>query len=316
MSNRQAMNPVPDGFPHSIRGHHDRITIPTIWIAFALSLLLHATALIGGLPRVLGTPFEDPRPGKTSGALSVRLAPLPIPARVKPSVPVPARAPSAPAVAPRIVARKTPARPPVVPPAPASPAVLALERPAAAAVAPSRAPVERPPAEPAPAYADLAAYIAARRGARAPVQTPSAQTPSNANPPQPPAETEQERHNRIVAENLGLNRTPGFGADPQPGGGIFQVQRMNYYDAEFLFFGWNKDIRRNAQQRIEVRRGDNPSMELAVVRRMIEIIRDHAKDDFVWESVRLGREVTLSLRPADRAGLEAFLIREFFPALR
>lgn len=300
------MNPVSDSFRDSIRGHYDRITIPTIWIAFVLSLLFHAMALIGWLPRVLSTPFEDPKPGKTSGSLSVRLAPLPSPARVSPAAP--AAAASAPAVAPRTAAREKPRERPVERPPAASPPVLALERPAAAAVAPPRAEAER-----APAYTDLAAYIAARRGARG---SAAATDSAAGGQQQAPAETEQERHNRVVAENLGLNRTPAFGADLRPGGGIFQVQRMNYYDAEFLFFGWNKDIRRNAQQKIEVRRGDNSSMELAVVRRMIEIIRDHAKDDFVWESVRLGREITLSLRPTDRAGLETFLMREFFPALR
>ena len=131
-------------------------------------------------------------------------------------------------------------------------------------------------------------------------------------PSQPAAESEQARHNRVVAENLGLNRTPTFGAGRKPGGGIFQMQRMNYSDAEFLFFGWNKDINRNSRQIIEVQRGNNASMELAVVRRMIAIIREHSGSDFLWESPRLGREVTLSARPADNAGLEDFMMREFF----
>ena len=49
-----------------------------------------------------------------------------------------------------------------------------------------------------------------------------------------------------------------------------------------------------------------------MVRRMIAIIREHTGSDFLWESPRLGREVTLSARPADNAGLEDFMMREFF----
>ena len=67
---------------------------------------------------------------------------------------------------------------------------------------------------------------------------------------------------------------------------------------------------------IEVRRGDNATIELAVVRRMISIIREHESGDFVWKSQRLGRELTLSARVSDNAGLEEVLLREFFSAPR
>ncbi len=291
------------------RGPYDRISIPTIWIAFALSLLLHAMALLGWLPILPSQPFEDLKPGKPRGSLAVRLAPVPaLAARAAPPSPPVVRTPPAVRRDPGALkpAPRLPPRLPAQPPR-AAPKVLAMESPAPQTVAPPRAEPER-----TPATTDLAAYIAARRAARAPDARPPAQGSS----PQPPAESEQERHNRAVAENLGLNRTPGFGADRLPGGGIFQIQRLNYTEAEFIFFGWNKEIRRNSQQIIEVRRGDNPSIELAVVRRMIAIIREHAKDDFLWESVRLNRDVTLSSRPADRAELEAFLMREFFPPAR
>jgi hypothetical protein len=45
---------------------------------------------------------------------------------------------------------------------------------------------------------------------------------------------------------------------------------------------------------------------------MIEIIRDREPGDFVWVSQRLGRNVNLSARPSDNAGLEDFLMQEFF----
>ncbi len=83
-----------------------------------------------------------------------------------------------------------------------------------------------------------------------------------------------------------------------------------------MFFGWNKDIRHNTNQLVEVRKGDDSDIRIAVVRKMIAIIREHASGDFLWESRRLGRQITLSARPADNAGLEEVLLKEFFDATR
>ena len=124
-------------------------------------------------------------------------------------------------------------------------------------------------------------------------------------------EDDNARANRLAAANLGSNRKPVFGPERR-GGGVFHIQRMGYDYAEFLFFGWNKDIRRNTQQLIEVRKGGNSDMRIAVVRRMIAIIREHEQGDFVWESQRLGSNVILSARAKDNAGLEEFMMREFF----
>lgn len=280
-----------------LRSRYYHIAIPTVWLAFALSLVLHALMLFGWLPKVMLLPFEDPKQGKPSGSLAVRLAPPPSAAPAPPPAPAiqaqPAQKPR-----PLMAAKQRPSGPPV----------LTTERPSSSPAAPR-------PAEsaPAPASDDLASLIEARRRAR---ESAPASPPSQASPPAPPAESEQERRNRVVAANLGLNRAPSFGADRKQGGGIFQIQRLGYNDAEFFFYGWNKAISRNSQQMIEVQRGNNPSTELAVVRKMIAIIREHEQGDFVWISVRLGRDVSLSARPSDNAGLEAFLMREFFSDAR
>lgn len=142
------------------------------------------------------------------------------------------------------------------------------------------------------------------------METAPAAPPSSA-ASAPPVEDENERLNRIVAANLGTLRTPSFGEEIN-GGGIFRIQRMHHDYAEFVFFGWNKDIRRNARQLIEVRRGAHGDIRLAVIRRMIEIIRERESGDFVWESERLGRSVTLSARAGDNAGLERFLMQDLF----
>lgn len=153
------------------------------------------------------------------------------------------------------------------------------------------------------------AYVESQRRARnlAP-PAPVSEAPPR---PSPPEEDANARANRLAAANLGLDRRPVFG-ERKRGGGVFELERMGYDSAEFLFYGWNREIRRNTTQLIEVRKGNNSDIRIAVVRRMIEIIRDYEKGDFIWESQRLGRNVTLSARQRDSAGLEDFLMQEFF----
>ena len=57
-------------------------------------------------------------------------------------------------------------------------------------------------------------------------------------------------------------------------------------------------------------------MRIAVVRRMIAIIRQFEKEDFTWETPRLGRVVVLSARLSDNAALESYLMHEFFDEAR
>ncbi len=100
----------------------------------------------------------------------------------------------------------------------------------------------------------------------------------------------------------------------KPGGegtsGVFQILRKGHRTAEFAFNGFRTD--RKWREVIEVDAGVGGDVDLAIVRRMIELIRGHYSGNFNWESHRLGRTVVLSARPADQAVLEAFLMREFF----
>jgi hypothetical protein len=292
-----------------LRDGYDRVAIRTIWVAFALSVLIHLAVLWPWLPRAHFLSLDNPERGNASGPLIVELAPRPSRAVSPPPAPPPAT-PSPPER--RVDVQPAPAKRPPTPKAtprpPSSPPVLARKSPAPAVVPP---PSDSPAAAPAPPpiEGDLSSYIEARRRARSEARplTPPVETPSA-----PPEEDEKIRHNRIVAANLGLLRTPEFGHDPEGGGGIFQVQRMGLDDAEFVFFGWNKDIRRNSRQLIEVQRGANSDIRIAVVRRMIAIIRENESGDFVWMSKRLGQNITLSARPRDNEGLENFLMRDLF----
>ena len=335
------------------RSGYDRVTIPTIWVALALSLLFHVAVLWVWLPQMHNLSLESLEHGNASGPLVVQLA----------APPSEASTPTAPPSTPELQARPFPAhrtpppkavpRPSSTPPVvtlsatapasalpPAAPSLvaptstIALPPPTPSVVAPPPAIVPPPPppsvAAPAPAIAqpsaqpsvaapaapavegDLSSYIEARRRAREGTAPPSPQVSASSAPRAPPIEDETERRNRIIAANLGLQRAPTFGYDPKGGGGIFEILRLGSNDAEFVFFGWNKDIRRNSKQLIEVAKGGNSDIRIAVVRRMIAIIRDNESGDFVWVSQRLGRSVTLSARPSDNAGLEDFMMEEFF----
>lgn len=274
-----------------------RVSIPAVWVAFALSLVFHAAVLWGWVPRVHDVSLASPEPGKASGPLVVELAPQPSRATSSPLAAQSSSALQAPSTK-RAPLPKAAPRPQLATP------VIAQDQPAPA-IAPSPViPSVAAPA-PTPVEGDFSSYLEARRRARGAAPEDSASSA-------PPVEDERERHNRAVAANLGLNRTPTFGPDPT-GGGIFQIQRLSNDAAEFIFFGWNKDIRRNSKQLIEVRKGDNSDIRIAIVRRMIAIIRDHEPGDFTWVSQRLGRNVTLSARQRDNAGLEDFMLQEFFP---
>ncbi|MGZ8211263.1 MAG: hypothetical protein ACXWUH_12215 [Burkholderiales bacterium] len=280
-------------------GRRDGVTIPRIWLAIAFSIAVHVALLLGWRYDVR---FPSEGAEIKRGPLVVQIVP-----RASPP-PVPRRAP-APEARPRLPRAKS--APPKAPPKPAKPAPPVLARREPAPNVPVPPPEPAVPATP-PARApegDLAAFVEARRRARG---EPSAPAAPVAAPSTGPAEDANARASRLAAANLGTDKRPSFGSDPRKGGGVFSVERLSYDSAELTFFGWNKDIQRNTLQLIEVRKGSEPDIRIAVVRRMIAIIREQEKEDFMWESKRLGRNLLLSARLRDNAGLEEFLMREFF----
>ena len=283
---------------------HDVVTIPLIWVAFVVSLLVHIAALWILLPKLMHNLSElSADLGKQSGALAVQLEPK------RAAVPSPSSAPSPPPVVAQASPPRAPSRP-VTKPKPAPP-LIALPKPEAEIALPKPSPPAEAPAPavaPKPIEGDLASYVEAQRRARG---------ESPASPAQPNAaatgsgETDAERRNRIIAANLGLNKTPSFGYDPKSAGGIFQIEHMSFEYADFYFFGLNKEIGRNTKQLIEVKRGTDSDIKIAVIRKMIAIIRDNISGDFIWLSRR--GAVTMSARPSDNAELEAFIMNDVFP---
>ena len=293
---------------------HDRIAVPILWVAIALSLLVHGVALWEWFPRMhLLAP--DPHASPTPGApLAVQIAPPP--AAPPPPPPVAATpVPEPPRVAeprrpprprPPVIARLPAPRPPMTTPQPAP--VIVPPPPPAAAPAPEPPPVPvpstKPPPAPTPIEGDLSAYIAARRRAR-----------GEAAPEPSPEEAEKVRRDRIVASNLASLNVTAAGKEMRNAGGMFTLRNVTPDEAEFLFFGWSNEAKRRQAQSIAVKRGDAPDIQIAVVRRMIAIIRDDVDGDFTFRSARLGRDVQLSARLADNTELEQFMLREFFDAV-
>ena len=156
-----------------------------------------------------------------------------------------------------------------------------------------------------PSGSDLSSYIASRQRERAASEDPGAK-------PSPPAEDANSRANRIATANLAPPQYLTFGSDPTRSGGVFHVTSMSLDYGEFRFYGWNIDMGRRTLQQIEVKRGTASDIRLAMVRKMIEIIRHYQPVEFTWESQRLGRSVTLSSLPRDSAGLEDFMMLEMF----
>lgn len=269
--------------PDAIRAQRNPLSAAPIRIAAALSLLVHIVLIWGWLPDLSLRSFDLPGWRDADGRLTVRLAP-----------------PPAPPPAPALRARPWPAPP-----------LIALDRPAPAAppVPPATVPA---PARPA-ADGDLLAYIEARRSAR--IESEAAPSQGSA-PGAPATDDENARASRAAAANLATQRQTTFGYDPARSGGVFQIERMTFDHAEFIFIGWNQDARRRTKQTIEVRREGSGDIRLAVVRRMIAIIREHEPVEFLWDSQRLGRGVLLSSRLRDNAGLEDFMLQEFFTAAR
>jgi len=283
----------------------DVVTIPIVWLTILLSLLVHFAALWLLIPDLDRLALQNQPRSDEVDQLQVQLAPppaarlpQPAPPRIPEAVIVPPKAPVPPP-------RKPAPKPPVIAaPSPAAPVIPAP---------PPAPPVPEPPRTMPPMAGDLSSYIEARKRERGELPAPEAAgKPSNA----PSTSSSNGRVNDAIAANLPTTQSPIEGRDRRRGGGIFEIKRMAYDDAAFEFYGWNTDMGRKTAQLIEVRKGNNSDMRIAVVRRMIAIIRQHEQGDFVWESQRLGRNLTLSARPADTAGLEEFMMQEFFEGSR
>lgn len=94
--------------------------------------------------------------------------------------------------------------------------------------------------------------------------------------------------------------------------GVFEIRRKSFRAGQFSFKGWKNDYSLARLELIDVQAGPDGDIDLAIVKKMIEIIRREYSGDFNWESHRLERVIVLSARMEDNTGLEDFLMQEFF----
>jgi hypothetical protein len=162
------------------------------------------------------------------------------------------------------------------------------------------APTPPPPVAQTPPM-DLSEFIKQRRqGQNAPAPSEGSSAPSA---------------NDVAMANINRNLQSLTGRRPGVGG-VFQILHKGTREAQFAFNGWNPGVNNQWRDVIDVDAGIGGNVELAIIRRMISLIRNHYQGNFNWESQRLGRVVVLSARMEDNAELEAFLMREFFEQRR
>jgi hypothetical protein len=134
-------------------------------------------------------------------------------------------------------------------------------------------------------------------------------------------EAEESAIAQMNAEARGSGRDPrsaaiesnlkSLGQSRDGTSGVFQILSKGHRVATFSFRGWTTDRGNSYRQVIEVDAGLGGNIDLAIIRRMIQLIREHYQGSFQWDSHRLGRVVTLSARMEDNVGLEGFLMQEF-----
>jgi len=95
--------------------------------------------------------------------------------------------------------------------------------------------------------------------------------------------------------------------------GIFQTREIGLHTAQLSFKGWKNNYNNARLEIFDVQAKPGETIELAIVRKMIVIIRRDYSGDFEWESQRQGRSITKSARIEDTAELEQFLLKEMFP---
>ncbi len=279
-------------------------------VGLVLAVLLH---VLGIWMLIVRDPLVAKPPSAGSENAITYIAPLaeasapqpitPPVAKPKPRPPVPkppVAQPRKPKLQPKppLLARSAPPR--RIPPQPPAAATEPLTP------APNIAPAPDVAAAPAPPAEDFSARIDAARKRRAEAQ---AQDPAQA---EAATETESQRANRIARENIAFSQR-GQGAAREENGGIFELRNVSLHRAEFTFRGWNPNFKRNWLQQVDVEQGTEVDIEQAVVTKMIGVIRANRKGEFIFESRRLGRQVTQNADPAYEPALRAFLLKEFFP---
>jgi hypothetical protein len=274
---------VPDWMTHPRSDGNIRIS-RNFSLAFIFSALLHLLLLLVVVKEKLLDHEGQPAQPST---IVVNIAHAPAKPVTPPATPVP----PPPSEPPQPTVKKSP-----------PPKVLKLPRPMT--VPKSSTTIPLPKTEPQP-------------------QPPVAATPQPATPPASKAldpsqfpdmasyvkAMREQRHAPSQEETT--EETKPVKAPPSGTNGIFQVPRMDEHTAILIFHGWKGEYSYSRQETYQVDAKLGEDIRLAVIRKMIEIIRRYYDGDFNWMSPTRGRMV-LSARLEDNDRLEKFLMNDFY----
>ena len=161
---------------------------------------------------------------------------------------------------------------------------------------------QAPSAMRAPPAADISSMLDAARARRQASQEASSSDETiSRDSSKPPSGNEVAQAN----VDFSLRKNKGIS-------GVFEVLSVGPRIGIFRFIGWTADASDNTRQTITVDAGSGGDVEQAIIKRMIQLIREHYKENFNWDSRRLGRVVVLSARVKDEADLRRFMTQEFF----
>ncbi|MFM6979650.1 MAG: hypothetical protein ACKOW7_06560 [Methylophilaceae bacterium] len=258
--------------------------------AILASLLLHALVIFLLLPNIRQAPLD-----LNIRTLDVRLVPLPT---AKPAMPEVPKLKQEEAIEQVVKPKKEKTLTPSVKKLMTSP--NSEDRIIPITPHPEKPVLEKTPIKETPQANDLLAYLNARRQQRQ-AQEMAEKSPSTDANIQDRLVPEQKR-DEIIARNLQQEGTNG----------LFQIREIVGDSAQFTFRGWQQNGRNTRFEIVTVLAGPNETIERAIVRKMIAIIREHYSGDFNWQSQKYGRIIVLSARPQDNQALEDFMIQEFF----
>ena len=258
--------------------------------AILASLLLHALVIFLFLPNIRQAPLD-----LNIRTLDVRLVPLPT---AKPAIPEVPKLKQEEAIEQVVKPKKEKTLTPSVKKLMTSP--NSQDRIIPITPRPEKPVLEKSPIKETPQANDLLAYLNARRQQRQ-AQEMAEKSPSTDANIQDRLVPEQKR-DEIIARNLQQEGTNG----------LFQIREIVGDSAQFTFRGWQQNGRNTRFEIVTVLAGPNETIERAIVRKMIAIIREHYSGDFNWQSQKYGRIIVLSARLQDNQALEDFMIQEFF----
>ncbi len=271
-------------------------------IAIIVSLLIHAIILFFVVPKLAQEELAE----LPARELEVSLAPPTVEKKIaetpveQPATPV-EKIPEPIKPKPKVIVQKTEAPPkkPVF----KVPDVLSTTKPSPEKTQPNlNIPQEPAPAQPKPEEApvDMMALVNRNRARRAAQESDAARINAEATARELGPSAEQRRD-----ENIKRNFETGVN-------GVFEITNLETRTASFSFNGWTNDISNARREFFEVQAQSGQDVRLVMIRKMISLIRQHYKGDFNWESHRLNRTIVMSARPEDSAGLEEFMMIEFF----